>query len=81
MDFKSAVDSLCDKVDHGDVASALGVSVQAVRQARLKDEADAHRPPPKDWHSALIRVAEDRVWHYRRLIDALRTDKATKHHG
>lgn len=78
MDFKTAVDSLCEKVDHGDVAAALGVSVQAVRQARMHAKTKAHRPPPQDWRSAVIRMAEDRVWHYRRLIEALRNQKAAE---
>jgi hypothetical protein len=75
MNFKAATDSLCEKLDHDDVAAALGVSVQAIRQARMDEGANAHRPPPKDWHSAVIRMAEDRVWHYRRLIEALRNEK------
>lgn len=72
MDFKSALDGLCVKVDHGDVAKALGVSVQTVRQARLDPTGKAHRNPPPDWNSALIRLAEERVWHYRELIEKLR---------
>ena len=72
MDFRQATDSLCERVDHEDVARALGVSVQTIRQARLRSEAEAHRAPPVDWQGRLIRLAEERVWHYRRLIDQLR---------
>jgi len=72
MDFKEALDGLCAKVDHEDVAKALGVSVQTVRQARLRRDAKARRNPPEHWRQSAIRLAEERVWHYRRLIDSLR---------
>jgi hypothetical protein len=72
MDFREATDRLCSKTDHNDVAKALGVSLQSVRQARLPDETKARRDPPKGWRNAVIRVAEDRVWHYRKLIQQLR---------
>lgn len=75
MDFKRATDSLCDNVGHDDVAKALGVSVQSVRQARLRGEARAHRSPPSDWQNALIRLAEERVWHYRKLITELKQEE------
>ena len=59
-------------VNHQDVAKALGVSVQTVRQARLKDDSDGFRAPPKNWERAAIRIAEARVLHYRKLIEKLR---------
>jgi len=74
MNFSEATDSLCEKLDHKDVAEALGTSVQAVRQARLSPDATAYRRPRADWRHAIIRLAESRVWHYRRLIDALRKE-------
>lgn len=75
MDFREATDSLCAKVGHEDVARALGVSTQTIRQARLKPGGDAHRPAPDDWQNAVIRLAEDRVWHYRKLIEAIRAER------
>jgi hypothetical protein len=72
MDFREATDGLFSRVDHEDLAKALGVSVASIRQARLKSDANAHRAPPEDWRHAVIRLAEERVWHYRRLIEALR---------
>ena len=72
MDFKAAVDSLCEPIDHADIAKALNVSTQAVRQARLGPETKARRAPPQDWSNAIIRLAEERVWHYRKLIESLR---------
>jgi hypothetical protein len=72
-DFRAATDGLFSRVDHEDLAKALGVSVASIRQARLKPDASARRSPPADWHQAVIRMAEERVWHYRRLIEQLRT--------
>ncbi len=72
MDFRKATDGLFSKVDHSELADALGVSVASIRQARLKSEASAHRPPPADWQNAVIRLAEQRVWHFRRLIEEVR---------
>ena len=72
MDFREATDGLFAKVDHQDLARALGVSVASIRQARLKPEAQAHRTAPEDWEAAVIRLAEERAGHYRRLIEQLR---------
>ncbi len=76
MNFREATDSLCDKIDHDDVAQALGVSVQTVRQARLSEESSARRAAPEQWEHAVIRLAEKRVWHYRKLIERLREEAA-----
>jgi hypothetical protein len=75
MDFRQATDGLCEKIDHDDVAKALGVSVQTVRQARLGASTKAHRQPPREWRDALIRLAEERVWHYRKLIEEIRRER------
>ncbi len=74
MNFREATDSLCEKVDHEDVAEALGVSVQTIRQARLGEDSSARRAPPEQWEHAVIRLAERRVWHYRKLIERLREE-------
>jgi hypothetical protein len=75
MDFREATDGLCARIDHDDIAKALGVSVQTVRQARLTEETKAHREPPRDWRDALVRLAEERVWHYRKLIEDVRRER------
>ena len=72
MNFRDAVDALCTGIGHQEVAEALGVSVQAVRQARMKEDSSAFRAPPKGWEDAVIRLAEQKVWHYRKLIDDMR---------
>ena len=78
MEFREAVDGVCERLDHDDVAKALGVSVQTIRQARLDPKTQAHRSPPTEWQHALIQLAEDRVWHYRKLIEQLRQANGVK---
>ena len=72
MKFREAVDSLCSALTHEDVAKALGVSVQSIRQARMNEDSKSFRAAPKNWERALIRLAENRVSYYRRLIERLR---------
>jgi hypothetical protein len=74
MDFREATENLCTGVSHEDLAKALGVSVATVRQARLRPDAKAHRSPPGNWMSAVIRLAEERLSQYRDLIDRLKED-------
>jgi hypothetical protein len=72
MNFREAVDSLCSALTHEDVANALGVSVQTIRQARMQEDSKSYRAPPQNWERALIRLAENRVSYYRKLIEKLR---------
>jgi hypothetical protein len=72
MKFREGVDALCASLSHKDVAKALGVSVQSVRQTRLRENAKGFRAPPKNWKKSIIRLAESRVLHYRQLIEKLR---------
>jgi hypothetical protein len=72
MNFKEATDRLFDRVDHAELARALGVSVASIRQARLRRNAKAYREPPKGWEIPMLRLAERRVAHFRHLIDTLR---------
>ena len=57
MDFRQATDGLFDRIDHSELAKALGVSIASIRQARLNAEASAHRSPPAEWRKAVIRLA------------------------
>ena len=47
MKFREAVNALCSSLTHEDVAKALGVSVQTIRQARMKEDSKSYRAPPK----------------------------------
>jgi hypothetical protein len=79
MDFREATENLCVPVTHGELAKALGVSVASIRQARLKPDANAHRSPPANWERTLIRLAEQQIYRYERLVKSLadqRSDSA-----
>lgn len=76
MNFKEATDGLFDRISHEKLADALGVSVASVRQARLPPTANAYREPPKNWEIAVIRLAEKRERHYRRLVENLAVRKS-----
>jgi hypothetical protein len=76
MNFKEATDNLFDRIDHAELAKALGVSVASIRQARLIPSARAYRVPPPNWQHAVIGLAEERVRHYRRLIQNMRRENA-----
>ncbi len=77
MNFKQATDRLFSRVDHKDLAKALGVSVASIRQARLSPDAIAHRSPPPEWENALVRLAVERVGHFRKLIEEMRGSSQT----
>ena len=72
MNFRDATDRLFSYIRHEDLAKALGVSVASIRQARLDSKANAHRTPPPEWERAVIRLAEQRVWTFRKLIEEIR---------
>jgi hypothetical protein len=71
MNFKDATDAVCAALGHEDVAKALGVSVQTVRQARLSPDGKAYREPPAGWPAQLIKLAEKQANHYRKLVERL----------
>ena len=72
MTFKKATDRLFSRIDHENLAKALGVSIASIRQARLSPDALAHRTPPPDWETAVLRLAKERVSHFRKLIEEIR---------
>jgi hypothetical protein len=75
MNFREATDSLFSRVDHEELAKVLGVSVAAIRQARLRPDASAHRPPPAKWRQAVLRLARERAGHYQRLAGKLAAEE------
>jgi hypothetical protein len=74
MTFNEATDALFKNLSHADLAEALGVSVQLIRQARLSPDNRAYRQPPADWQRAVVRLAERRMMECRGLIETLRKD-------
>lgn len=71
MDFKKATDELLASISHQELADAIGVSVATVRQARLSQDAAAHRTPPVGWESAVTALAQKKAQHFRRLAEKL----------
>lgn len=71
MDFKSATDRLGGCVTHVQLASALKVSVQRIRQARLDRDNIAYRNPPTGWETALAKLSRTRARELERLADLL----------
>jgi hypothetical protein len=72
MNFKQATDALLESAKLEDLAEALGVHVQAVRQARATAGTASHRPPPKGWEAAVSKLAEAKSARFSRLSRALR---------
>ena len=71
MDFVRATDALTSCHSHNDVAKALDVSVQTVRQARMNPAADGHRPAPEGWQNAIAKLARARAAQLEALADEL----------
>ena len=61
MNFKKATDDLLASVTLADLAGALGVSVQAIRQARADESSTAYRSPPLGWQGGVARLAAKRA--------------------
>ena len=77
MDFKKATDALFDRVSHKELASQIGVSIPAIRQARLEVSAKAHRSAPQGWERAVVELAENRIRQYHELIGTLEAERAS----
>jgi hypothetical protein len=71
MNFKKATDGLFHQIRHAELAKTLHVSVAAIRQARLKRAARAYREPPRNWHQAVARLAQERISQLQKLIGSL----------
>jgi hypothetical protein len=71
MNFKKATDALLESVTLEDLASALGASVQAVRQARAQEGAPGYRRPPAGWEAAAAKLARRQAAKFHRLADRL----------
>ena len=71
MNFQKATDALLESVTLEDLANAMGVSVQAVRQARAAEGSTSYRSPPEGWESAARRLAKMRATQLLRLASRL----------
>jgi hypothetical protein len=77
MNFKKATDELLASVTLQDLADALGVSVQSVRQARVEEGSSAHRSPPPEWERGVSRLATKRSERLQRLAGTLANTRKT----
>ena len=71
MNFKKCTDDLLIRITLDDVAKALDLSVQTIRQARVSSASSAYRTPPNGWESAVRILAERRVKELKKLIKRL----------
>ena len=71
MNFKQATDALLESVTLEDLASEMGVSLQALRQARAAKGTLSHRTPPDGWEAAIARLADRKAAKLVRLSGAL----------
>jgi hypothetical protein len=70
MNFRQATDELIAGITLEDLADAMNVSIQAIRQARANEGSKAHRPPPEGWAKAISLLAEQQSKYYKRLAEA-----------
>ena len=77
VDYREAVDAVAQRLTHEELAKRLGVSVATLRQAKLPDDANAYRNPPKGWDRVLIQVAEERARYFADLAARLRSEAST----
>lgn len=71
MDFKKATEELMTGMTREQIANALGCSEATVRQARLDENAKAHRRPPEGWEATVARLAKKRAERLHRLAEQL----------
>jgi len=72
MNFKSVTDELLVHPTLNDLADALGVSVQSIRQGRADKGSTAYRGPPPGWEKATLWLTENTITHYEGLARKLR---------
>lgn len=72
MNFRSVTDEMSVHPTLEDMADSLGVSLQALRQARANDESTAYRRPPEGWERVALKLTENTIAHYERLARKLR---------
>ena len=72
INFRKATDELFEVVTHEELAKELGCSVATIRQARRAEGTAAHRSPPKGWERAVLKLAEQKHEHFKRMVAKLR---------
>ena len=71
MRFRDAVDAVCLRVTHADVAEALGVSLSGLNKALVDPHSGPRCADPVRWYPPLAALARARTMHYARLYESL----------
>lgn len=71
MNFRKATDALLASITLEDLATALGASLQAVRQARMDEGSSGHRRPPEGWERAAAKLARRQAAKLEKLAASL----------
>ena len=71
MNFRKATDALLESVTLQDLADAVGVSLQAIRQARAAEGSAAYRRPPDRWEPAVAKLARSAASRLSKLAERL----------
>jgi hypothetical protein len=71
VNFRRATDELLVQITLEDLAEEMGISVQALRQARAAEGSTAHRSPPVGWEPAVRRMAHRQQLYFKKLADRL----------
>jgi len=71
MNFKQTTDALLESVTLEDLADAIGVSVQTIRQARAAEGTSAHRTPPPGWEAGAASLARKASIRYQKIAKSL----------
>lgn len=72
--FRIVTDELFAKLGAGDLAGEMGVSTQAVKQARMGKGANGYRPAPGGWEKAVVKLIDRRIAQLARLKVRLSQD-------
>ena len=75
VNYKEATDRLLERITAADLASELGVSLNAIARARLDPATRDFRPPPSGWQTAAARLAGERARQLLELKETLDADK------
>ena len=71
MDFKAATDRMIPAITLADLSAELGMSVAAVRQARLDPAGSSYRTPPVGWQKAIAKLCRKRGGELVKLAEEL----------
>ena len=71
MNFKAATDRMIPAITLAGLSDELGMSVAAVRQARLDPATSSYRTPPAGWEKAIAKLARERAGELVKLAEEL----------